>query len=463
MTKETILNPSRKTIRVFWLIAIVVIVAGNLGLTSCATTPTAATRPTSQAAQTARDPDVFTGMGQSDSLLKAMNLAKMDAVKKLIVDKVGSAAEQANQSKLQAAIYGSNNPNQFISNDTMNITRKDSTGTMDNPHYVIEMTIQVRRNVVEQTLANLGITGKAGVSVSAGGQTSPKPNASTAPTDTAAQQLATTSADIGTITDEQRAFIRKYVDRLNYMVYFSDTTNEKDQFLLKTAVTQANAYLASNGYSAVDSAQVEKLKKDKALVYEEQTGGQTSMIQWIAQSLNADVYLEIDASTTSEAKNGNFYGQAIITVKLFETSTGQLLGAQPYTSPKTISKVDQTDAVSNALQSSIYAVMPLVIDQSKTLLAKQFAGGIHYEVIIQKPSDARVISSFRSKLKRQPNITDVTTRSQSADELVLDVYYFGRSDDLSDMIMEMSGTISGLENIDLVLSRGKSLTFNSGM
>lgn len=407
----------------------------------------------------AAEADVYAGTGQSDSLLKAINLAKMDAVRRLVQSEIGASAEQANQAKIKQAIYDSPNPNQYVYNESMQIGRKDNLGTVEQARYLVELRVKVRRAAVLASLDALGLAGRAanGRSEAApAGATGPAP----APDKPALAPAAANPAEAA--TPEQRAFIQKYLDKLRYLVYFSDKTSEKDRFLLKAAVTQANAYLARNGYDAVDADQVEKLKKDKSLVYEEQTGGQMSMIQWIAQSLNADVYLEIDASTTSEAKDGRYYGQAIVTVKLYETSTGQLLGAQPYASPKTMSTVDQTDAVNNALQSSVWAVMPLAVGQSKQLLAKQFANGIHYELTLQKTADAKVLSALRSKLRRLPGMSDLGTRSQAADATVLDLYYYGRADDLSDAILGLAGTASGLDNLDLVLVRGKSLIFNAG-
>jgi hypothetical protein len=83
------------------------------------------------------------------------------------------------------------------------------------------------------------------------------------------------------------------------------------------------------------------------------------MIQWITQKLNADVYIEIDAVTEGETQGSNHYGAAKVNLKMFESSTGNLLGAVPYSSPRTFSKVSQFDAKSNALQSTLYKAMPL--------------------------------------------------------------------------------------------------------
>ena len=67
-----------------------------------------------------------------------------------------------------------------------------------------------------------------------------------------------------------------------------------DPFSSKAAVGIANEYLASNTMEAIDLDQIEKLKTDKQKVYEAETGESISIVQWIAQKLNADAYIEID-------------------------------------------------------------------------------------------------------------------------------------------------------------------------
>jgi hypothetical protein len=43
------------------------------------------------------------------------------------------------------------------------------------------------------------------------------------------------------------------------------------------------------------------------------------------------------------------------------------------------------------------------------------------------------------------------------------VFIVGTVDDLIDVILDVSGKIPGLEGLSLVLQRGKSVTFNTGM
>jgi hypothetical protein len=230
---------------------------------------------------------------------------------------------------------------------------------------------------------------------------------------------------------------------------------------MKAAVGIANEYLTSNAMEAIDYAQVEKLKKDQQMAYEEETGESISMIQWIAQKLNADVYIEIDGRTSGESSSGKYYGQANITVKGFEASTGRLLGSQPWNSPKTFSTSSEEAARINALQTSVYKAMPVVIDQAKAFMAKALQEGIKYELIVQQTTDPKAISDFRRKLQRK--VRDVRTVSQTAEQTKFNVFVIGTVEDLADLVYDVAETIPGLEGMYQVLLRGKSLTFNTGM
>ena len=265
-------------------------------------------------------------------------------------------------------------------------------------------------------------------------------------------------------TEAQKAFIRKYVDKLTYLVYYNDKTPDADLVPLKSAVSMANSWLTSQSFDVANSSQIEKLKKDRQMVYEEQSGEQSAVIQWISQSLNADVYLDISARMGRETRGGNYYSQATVTIQMYETSTGQLLGSTPaMPGPQRMSSVDQVDADSKTLQDTVYNLMPKVIEQSKTLLAKQCSNGIKYQVIIQKATDPDVIAEFRSSLKRQSNVADVVTRSESEKEVIMDVFMFGRIDDLGDAVRTLKTNITGLEKMRQIQKRGKTVTYDSGM
>jgi hypothetical protein len=447
------------------LIKLFIIAGAVLFALSCASTAPASRSSGSgqgsgsAASKTAAD-DVYAGIGEDPSLGKAIAEAKMNAVKNAVIDMIGAAAEEANAEKLNEVLYNTSNPNAYVIPETMENTRKENVGTTDDMMMLYEITIKVNKEAIRTTLDAAGITGSP--DTASGGRGGEKGggdrDAVAEKADT--EDLALQEDDWEDATEEDKRFIRRYVDNLTYMVYFNEESGE-DPFIMKSAVSMANSFLAENSMSAVDMAQVEALRKDQQLAYEEETGQQVSIIQWIAQKLNADVYIEIDAVTNGETKGDNHYGTANITLKMFETSTGELLGSLPYRSQRTFSRVSQQDAILNAIQSTIFKAMPVAVEQSREKLLEAFSKGIRYQVIIQNTPDSRVVSDFRRSLRKK--VPDVETVSQSAEETVYNVYFYGRIDELEDLIYDISENVPGMESIYQVLTRGKSITFDSGI
>ncbi len=396
----------------------------------------------------------YPGAGEDPSLLAAMNKAKMDAVKKAVIDMIGVAGEQANKDALEKAIYSSKNPNAFVSGD-IETTRKDKSG--DN--YIFEGIVMVRLDAVEATLKANGLMGGEGTttaSASAGAA-----GVSSAQTQGGEKQLdALPPEPAAAATPQEQKIIRDYVDHMTYMVYFAESST-LDPFFAKSAIGIANEYLASQTMEAIDLAQIEKLKNDQMKVYEAETGESMSITQWIAQKLNADVYIEIDGAVTSEVSGSKYYGQASITLKLFESSTGRLLGSVPWNSPKTLSTAGTEAAVINALQTSVYKAMPISISQAKAYMAKSLADGIKYDLVIQNTPDSRLMNTFSRRLKER--VKDVRLVSQSESETKYNVFLIGSIEDLVDEVYNVAEKIPGLEDMRQVLLRGKTVTFNSGM
>jgi hypothetical protein len=388
----------------------------------------------------------YPGAGEDPSLLAAMNKAKMDAVRKAVIDMIGAANEQANRDALEQAVYRSKNPNAFVSGD-MQTTRKDKSG--DN--YIIEGVVLVRLDAVEATLKANGLMGgeKPAAAAAAG-------SASAAQAQGGAEQIDALSP----ATAEEQKIIRDYLEHMTYMVYFAEEST-LDPFYAKSAVGIANEFLASQTMEAIDLAQIEKLKSDQQKAYEAETGESMSITQWIAQKLNADVYIEIDGAVSSEPSGSKYYGQASITLKVFEASTGRLLGSVPWNSPKTLSTASAQAAAVNALQTSVYKAMPISISQAKAYMAKSLANGIKYDLVIQKTPDSRLMNAFSRRLKEL--VKDVRIVSQSEAETKFNVFLIGSIEDLVDTVYNVAEKIPGLEDMRQVLLRGKTVTFNSGM
>jgi hypothetical protein len=430
-----------------------------LFLAACASAPPAsqpgARAPAARAPATPAE-KVYEGAGQSPSMLNARSSAIMDAVRKGVIELIGAGTERANREKLASVLYNTSNPNAYINRESLETLRKDKVGE----NYLFEIRVAVNMRAVENTLKANGLLGgetPVGAAAAAGAQ---------APTAEGVVKLEAAEAPAGEEpeagpepTAEEKRFIARYLDQMTYMVYFHDQAAE-DPFYMKAAVGIANEYLAANAMEAIDLEQVEKLKADQQRVYEEETGQTISLIQWIAQKLNADVYLEIDGRTTGESSSGKYYGQANITLKAFESSTGRLLGSQPWNSPRTFSTASEQAARINALQTSVYKAMPIALEQARAYMAKALAGGIKYELVVQGGSDSRTMSDFRRRLRRQ--VREVVTVSQSAEESRFNVFLLGSLEELADTVLDVAEGVPGLEDMYQVVLRGKSVTFNTG-
>lgn len=430
--------------------------AAAFALASCASTGTSSTAP-------ARGPTqkVYEGAGRDESLLAAMNKAKMDAVRKAVIEMIGVANERAHGDTLASAIYTTKNPNAFVVSDTLKATRKGTDGQTG--EFIYECSIAVRLDAVEATLRANGLLGGEG--------TTAKNSSATAAADSAAGTAEGAAALDSPVKKDEAAselspaeqkIIRDHVEHMTWMVYFAEKS-AMDPFYAKAAVGIANEYLASNTMEAIDLDQIEKLKGDKQKVYEAETGESISIVQWIAQKLNADAYIEIDGLVSGEATGKTYYGQASITLKAFEASTGRLLASAPWNSPKTMSTASAEAARINALQTSVYKAMPVAISQAKANMAVALRDGIPYELVLQKTPDSKLVSSFRRALRDQEQVKEVRSGTQSAEETRMQVMLVGTVDDLIDIVFDVAGRIPGLEDMKLVLQRGKSVTFTTGL
>ncbi len=263
------------------------------------------------------------------------------------------------------------------------------------------------------------------------------------------------------LTEAEIEFVSRYLNKMIYMVYFDEET-EEDEYYISGALNKANEYLIENSLVAIDLDQIEKIKEDQILAYEEQTGQSESIIQWIANKLNADIYIEVSAKTEGSTQiGGKYYGTAQLELKAYETSTAILMGSASYTTiDQKFSTVSEENARFNAIQEAVNIVMPRVIEQIRENMKNSAINGIRYEVIIQNPLGDRAMNSFWDKLSGE--VKDIQAISQSMEEIRYNIWYIGSMVELKSLIYNITETISGLQNMEMVYSRGKSITFHTG-
>ncbi len=264
----------------------------------------------------------------------------------------------------------------------------------------------------------------------------------------------------GQLTPEEQTYLQNYLGRLNYMVYYNEGAKVEPK-LAKIAVSQANRYLIEKlGLSVIDFDQIEKNKKDQQTAYQSETGGSIDLIQYLAQKLNADVYVEIDFSVSSETRDAKFYASATGSMKIFDTSTAALLGSVAFMSQPAFSPNSMDAAVANAVAASVWSAMPKMADQSKELIKNSLTRGVRYEVLLQKTPDARQISQIRRALAKK--VREVEQVSYSPSETKLYLYSFMSRDKVEDAMYDAAAT-AGLPDLNLVYMRGKSFTFSTGL
>ncbi len=276
----------------------------------------------------------------------------------------------------------------------------------------------------------------------------------------------TQTADWGEVTESEKNTILKYLDTLSFLVYYNEKSTSSPT-ILKSAVNQANMVLTKSGITVFDIDRVEKAKATQLKVFEEsRSGSGVNYIQYIAQSLNADVYAQIDllegapASTTNSAETTpEAQTIAILTTEIFDSSSGQLLGSFPVNILATAEKTGAQNLNSLVLNVVEKAMTQAVI-QSKEQMQKALVRGMRYDLIIQNTTDSRLMSRFLDKLKE--NVKQIKVLSSSPSEYRYEVYYIGLVSDLESLLYKTTDSLPGLEGLRLVIASGKTLTMETG-
>lgn len=286
-----------------------------------------------------------------------------------------------------------------------------------------------------------------------------QPSVGTPQAAAAPAQQSTAFAPEGLTADEAK-YLQNYLGRLSYLVYYNENSGLSPD-LARAAVSQANRYLLEKlGLSVIDFDQIQKNKKDQMAAYQAETGGTVDIITFIAQKLNADIYLEIDAKTTYSGSAGNWSGSAQGSMKIFDASTAALLGSISFMSPQTFSPVSPDAAMMNALAAIVWQSMLRVTEQAKALMSANVSRGIRYELILQNTPDAKVISQFERNLQKR--VREVERLSFSSGETRYALYAFTSSARVQDAIYEAAAA-AGFPECYLVYMRGRSFTFNTGL
>ena len=379
----------------------------------------------------------YAGSGEGYTFLEALTQAKANTLRLAVIDLIGETEEMQNRSKLYSAFYAGTRPNAYLETDYMRILRRDQTYR----GYYCEITVPVKMDELRRTLDMIGTYSAKGGNI-----------------------LSSPEVHEAKIKSELQGnnvgFITQYVDSMLYMVVPNQKAKDGSTFS-KSAVNMANKYLLDNGYRAVDYAAVEALKSDSATLFtQEPDTADLSVVQWIAQKLGADVYIEVDGFVQGGRETGGYYAQAEVNLKMYNPSTGELLGAVPYSSPKTFDRGSTEAAAQNAIKSTVFKAMSVAVDQAKKALVRDYAQGIRYEITINNSSDSKLMNKFRNVLNTK--VETIRVVYQSTAQTKYAVQYFGRVEDMENIIYSAAESVPGMESISLVMIRGKTLMFRLG-
>ena len=398
---------------------------------------------------------LFYGYGTGATVTRSLNVAKQQILQKVIEIILSAEARSVKATDLDRLFYSNDRLNGYFVRNTLVILAQGKEQDVFFSHIGLRVDLEA---VVLTLEANDIYGGLVVPGADIRLEDAPPPDMAQG------TRVETQAKDADVVKPGpdpvRNAVVQEYLGSLTFLVYFDDKSRV-DPFLMKAAVGIANRYLNENGIQLIDLDTVETVKRDQELAYEAQTGDAVSLIQWIALKLNADIYVEIDAEATGETKDGNFYGQANITLKFFDSSQATLLASVPYRSPRTFSSSSELDALNNAIQSSVYQAMPAALEQVYARVEKNAAEGIPYELIILRPPDSRLMLEFLRELQLRTERVQLV--SQSADEVRYRVFLLGAVEDLQDIVFSVSDVMPELRNLELVYLRGKSITFESGL
>ncbi|MCX7656851.1 MAG: DUF6175 family protein, partial [Treponemataceae bacterium] len=162
------------------------------------------------------------------------------------------------------------------------------------------------------------------------------------------------------LTPKEKQFFENYLKRLKYLMVMKEGA-AVTEFQRRSILTKGNEFLLKQGYDVVQYDQLMKNMQDQRAAYEAEAGVSMSLVQYIAQKLGADVYVELDCSPRSFTENNRHYGEANFTATIYDPSTAELLGSVTYRTDRSVSTSSQEDALLNALTAGTAQLMGRVV------------------------------------------------------------------------------------------------------
>ena len=220
------------------------------------------------------------------------------------------------------------------------------------------------------------------------------------------------------ITEEERAFLARYLETFSVKVFFREASAEDS--LYRDAVTgSARKILAREGFLAED-------------------GGE------------AEAAIEIDAASDGESRSENHYGTAFVRCSLIEPFTGARRELPGMAAPRTFSKASRFDAAANAVEAALTRMLPEVIAETRTFLVDLYSRGVVYGLAAQAMGGADFRRAFAGKVR------DLKLEEETPEEARYSFAFFGLPEDAETAVKEAAAE-AGIRGFAILERKGKLL------
>jgi hypothetical protein len=364
---------------------------------------------------------VQNGVGKAKKFDDALNLAFRDALRKVVVGLVGEDAQAANRDRLNSYVYGISET--FIQN--YEVTDKVKSGN----ETIVYARVAFDRNKVEESLSTLEIP------------------------------ILEIEEEVDYSESPHAPLINEAIDNLTYLVYFEpDKLNIADEYA-RLCVNRVNNYLANEGYEYIELERILEIKDEYLKLYEETTGA-VSVVQLIAQALNADVYMVVDGIVEDAGSEGDIhFASASIDLKAFESATARGLGTETGYSGKLGLASGMDAAKRKCVEVAVENAIQPVVNLSRNYMIKAYEDGIRFEVILQGVMSYDLIRTFADAVRETRNFRRINEVSAAEGMAKYYVYYMGRKNELIDEVINNLSNEEGFENFTVLVSRGNAVIF----
>lgn len=361
------------------------------------------------------------GVGKARRFEDARAIAFRDALRKVVLEAVGPEREAQNSERIKTYMYDITET--YIVR--YEVTDKVKSGT----DTIVYATVVFDRDKVEESVRTLGIEVD---------ERKEKPDYSGSP---------------------YEPLILDAVDNLTYLVYFEPEKRRIQDEYARLCVNRVNNYLANREYEYVDLERINEIKQEYLTLYEE-TEGAVSVIQLIAQALNADVYIVVDGIVEGEGKKGDLYfASASIDLKAFESATGRGLGTETGYSGRLGLASGMDAAKRKGVEVAVEKAAEPTIELARNYMYKAFEKGIRYEVVVQGTSDYTMARTFSESVRNTRSFRSLKEVSSASGQAKYYVYYMGKKSQLIDEILDNLQDEEGFENLNVLVSRGNAVIF----